>query len=90
MRDNSHLKVQVYYVLSDPLWLDFTVLLLASFLPMGCIIPFWALWFEDQGVSAGDIGLLMGIAFGARCVANLVLTPRLHKVRVSASRDSLA
>ncbi|NOI66259.1 3-phenylpropionate MFS transporter [Vibrio sp. 99-8-1] len=50
------------------------------FFAYGVYIPFWALWFEDQGVSAGDIGLLMGIAFGARCVANLVLTPRLHKV----------
>ncbi|WCE29541.1 3-phenylpropionate MFS transporter [Vibrio sp. SCSIO 43137] len=50
------------------------------FFAYGVYIPFWALWFEDQGVSAADIGLLMGIAFGARCVANLVLTPRLHKV----------
>ena len=50
------------------------------FFAYGVYIPFWALWFEDQGVSAGDIGLLMGIAFAARCVANLVLTPRLHKV----------
>ena len=50
------------------------------FFAYGVYIPFWALWFEDQGVSAADIGLLMGIAFGARCVANLMLTPRLHKV----------
>lgn len=50
------------------------------FFAYGVYIPFWALWFEDQGVSAGDIGLLMGIAFASRCAANLLLTPRLHKV----------
>lgn len=50
------------------------------FFAYGVYIPFWALWFEEQGVSASDIGLLMGIAFATRFIANLVLTPRLHKV----------
>ncbi len=46
----------------------------------GVYLPFWALWFQDQGVSAGDIGLLLGIAFATRCVANLVITPRIHRL----------
>lgn len=50
------------------------------FFAYGVYLPFWALWFEDQGVSATDIGLLVGIGFATRCVANMVLTPRIHKV----------
>ncbi|MBD1564571.1 3-phenylpropionate MFS transporter [Vibrio sp. SA48] len=50
------------------------------FFAYGVYLPFWALWFENQGVSAMDIGLLIGIGFATRCVANLVITPRIHKV----------
>ncbi|MDN3608825.1 3-phenylpropionate MFS transporter [Vibrio ostreicida] len=50
------------------------------FFAYGVYLPFWALWFEEQGVSATDIGLLIGIGFATRCVANMLLTPRLHKV----------
>jgi len=50
------------------------------FFAYGVYLPFWALWFEDRGVSATDVGLLMGLGFATRCVANLVLTPRLHRV----------
>ncbi|MDE1248507.1 3-phenylpropionate MFS transporter [Vibrio aestuarianus] len=50
------------------------------FFAYGVYLPFWALWFENQGVSATDIGLLIGIGFATRCVANLVITPRIHKV----------
>nr|WP_139159059.1 3-phenylpropionate MFS transporter [Vibrio sonorensis] len=50
------------------------------FFTYGVYLPFWALWFEGQGVSATDIGLLMGISFATRCVANMVITPRIHKV----------
>ncbi|AOW83754.1 3-phenylpropionate MFS transporter [Vibrio mimicus] len=50
------------------------------FFAYGVYLPFWSLWFEDQGVSATDIGVLVGIGFATRCVANLVLTPRLHRV----------
>ncbi|PAR36326.1 3-phenylpropionate MFS transporter [Vibrio metoecus] len=50
------------------------------FFAYGVYLPFWSLWFADQGVSATDIGLLVGIGFATRCVANLVLTPRLHRV----------
>lgn len=50
------------------------------FFAYGVYLPFWALWFADQGVSATDIGVLVGIGFATRCVANLVITPRVHKV----------
>ncbi|MBW3697296.1 3-phenylpropionate MFS transporter [Vibrio sp. T187] len=50
------------------------------FFAYGVYLPFWALWFEDQGVTPSDIGLLIGIGFATRCVANMVLTPRIHKV----------
>lgn len=50
------------------------------FFAYGVYLPFWSLWFEDQGVSATDIGVLVGIGFATRCVANLLLTPRLHRV----------
>lgn len=50
------------------------------FFAYGVYLPFWALWFENQGVSPTDIGLLVGIGFATRCVANMLLTPRIHKV----------
>lgn len=50
------------------------------FFAYGVYLPFWALWFEEQGISPADIGLLVGIGFATRCVANLLLTPRIHKV----------
>ena len=50
------------------------------FFAYGVYLPFLGLWFSDQGVSAGDIGVLIGIGFATRCLTNLVLTPRLHKV----------
>ncbi|NMS30762.1 MFS transporter, partial [Vibrio parahaemolyticus] len=33
-----------------------------------------------QGVSSTDIGLLVGLGLATRCVANIVITPRVHKV----------
>ncbi|GLT13068.1 3-phenylpropionate MFS transporter [Vibrio algivorus] len=50
------------------------------FFAYGVYLPFWSLWFSEQGVSASDIGLLIGLGFATRCVVNLVLTPKLHKV----------
>ncbi|MGC9403648.1 3-phenylpropionate MFS transporter [Vibrio genomosp. F10 str. 9ZC157] len=49
------------------------------FFAYGVYLPFWALWFEEQGVSATDIGVLVGVGFATRCVSNLVITPRIHK-----------
>lgn len=54
--------------------------LIGFFFAYGVYLPFWSLWFEEQGVSASDIGILVGMGFATRCVANLVLTPRIHKV----------
>ncbi|MDF2154767.1 3-phenylpropionate MFS transporter [Vibrio sp. CAU 1672] len=53
---------------------------LGFFFAYGVYLPFWSLWFEEQGVSATDIGLLVGLGLATRCVANLVITPRLHRV----------
>lgn len=49
------------------------------FFAYGVYLPFWALWFEDQGVSSADVGMLMGIGLATRCVANLVITPRIYR-----------
>lgn len=48
------------------------------FFTYGVYLPFWALWYEGQNISATDIGILIGIGFATRCIANLVLTPRFH------------
>ncbi|PWI33790.1 3-phenylpropionate MFS transporter [Vibrio albus] len=53
---------------------------LGFFFSYGVYIPFWGLWYEGQGVSAANIGILIGVSFATRCVSNLVITPRLHKV----------
>ncbi len=52
---------------------------LGFFFAYGVYLPFWSLWFKGQGVSATDIGLLVGIGLATRCVANIVLTPRIHR-----------
>lgn len=54
--------------------------LFGFFFSYGVYLPFWALWFESQGVSAAHIGTLIGLGFAARCLANVFLTPRIHKV----------
>ena len=51
------------------------------FFVYGVYLPFWSMWFSGQGVSASDIGLLIGIGFATRCIANLVLTPLVHKIQ---------
>ena len=60
------------------------------FFAYGVYLPFWALWFEDQGVSAGDIGVLIGVGFATRCVANLLITPRVHKAEHLMPASALA
>ncbi|CAG21684.1 putative transport permease protein [Photobacterium profundum SS9] len=54
--------------------------LFGFFFTYGVYLPFWALWFAHLGVDASDIGLLLGLGLGVRCVANVVLTPRIHNV----------
>lgn len=48
------------------------------FFTYGVYLPFWALWYEGQQISATDIGILIGLGFATRCIANLFLTPRFH------------
>lgn len=52
---------------------------LGFFFAYGVYLPFWSLWFKEQGVSSTDIGLLVGIGLATRCVANMLITPRIHK-----------
>ncbi|HDY8066139.1 MFS transporter [Vibrio vulnificus] len=52
---------------------------LGFFFAYGVYLPFWSLWFKEQGASSTDIGLLVGIGLATRCVANMVITPRIHK-----------
>ncbi|MCD9546285.1 3-phenylpropionate MFS transporter [Photobacterium carnosum] len=54
--------------------------LLGFFFSYGVYLPFWAIWFKHIGVDDSDIGLLLGLGFAVRCIANLVITPRIHKV----------
>lgn len=54
--------------------------LIGFFFNYGVYLPFWALWLAYLEVSASNIGLLLGLGFGVRCLANLVITPRIHKV----------
>jgi len=51
------------------------------FFVYGVYLPFWALWLEHQGMDSGQIGVLIGVAFATRCVANLLLTPRIRQVK---------
>ncbi len=53
---------------------------LGFFFAYGVYLPFWSLWFKEQGVTPTDIGLLVGLGLATRCVANLVITPRVHRV----------
>ncbi|MDW6002125.1 3-phenylpropionate MFS transporter [Vibrio mangrovi] len=50
------------------------------FFVYGVYTPFWALWLKSEGVAPADIGVIMGLAFGTRCLANLLVTPRVHRV----------
>ncbi|MZI94212.1 3-phenylpropionate MFS transporter [Vibrio sp. CAIM 722] len=54
--------------------------LFGFFFSYGVYLPFWALWFSSQGVSATDIGTLVGLGFATRCASNLLITPRIHKL----------
>ncbi len=54
--------------------------LFGFFFTYGIYIPFWALWFEEQGISASDIGILIGLGLASRCISNLLITPRFSNV----------
>ncbi|WP_434360900.1 3-phenylpropionate MFS transporter [Parasalinivibrio latis] len=46
----------------------------------GVYLPFWAVWMAWLGLSAADIGLILGLGLVTRCVANLFITPLFHRV----------
>ena len=79
MRHPLSYRIQRSNAQSVSLQLDISIFF-GFFFAYGVYLPFWALWFEEQGVSTTDIGLLVGIGFATRCVANMVLTPRIHEL----------
>ncbi|GAB4224207.1 MAG: MFS transporter [Kiloniellaceae bacterium] len=42
----------------------------AVFLAVGCYLPFWPLWLEARGLSAGQIGLLLALAAWVKVIAS--------------------
>ena len=45
----------------------------AVFLSVGCYLPFWPLWLEARGLTAGEIGLLLALAAWVKVVASPAL-----------------
>ncbi|WP_193370514.1 3-phenylpropionate MFS transporter [Pelagibius marinus] len=45
----------------------------AVFLTVGCYLPFWPLWLESRGLSAGQIGLLLALAAWVKVAATPAL-----------------
>ncbi|OXY83325.1 3-phenylpropionate MFS transporter [Oceanimonas doudoroffii] len=41
------------------------------FFSFGTFLPYWALWLQGAGASAGFIGLLLGLGMAVRCLGNL-------------------
>ncbi|WP_325891061.1 hypothetical protein [Grimontia sp. NTOU-MAR1] len=47
----------------------------AYFFAFGVYLPFWSVWLAWLGLSADDIGIVLGAGVMARFVVNLTLTP---------------
>ncbi|CAH0532401.1 putative 3-phenylpropionic acid transporter [Vibrio stylophorae] len=60
------------------LWL--ALFFFGTFFCFGVYIPFWGEWMQSLGYSKQDIGMVMGSVLAARCIANLTITPRLHRI----------
>ncbi|OEE46377.1 3-phenylpropionic acid transporter [Enterovibrio norvegicus] len=60
-------------------WLSFYYS--AFFFSFGVYLPFWSLWLAWLGLSADDIGIVIGAGVMARFVVNLTITPRFHLPR---------
>ncbi|MFO6423095.1 3-phenylpropionate MFS transporter [Motilimonas sp. KMU-193] len=63
--------------LSSPLWLAGFFSLF--FFAWGIFLPFWALWLEGEGLTPGQIGLVLGAGLLLRCFASLLIVPRVKK-----------
>lgn len=63
---------------SPKLWLS--QYFIGYFFSYGVYVPFWALWLKGIGISAPDIGMLLGLGFAMRCVSNLIFPPKINKM----------
>ncbi|WP_244556640.1 3-phenylpropionate MFS transporter [Enterovibrio nigricans] len=48
------------------------------FFAYGVYLPFWSVWLAYMGLSADDIGIVIGAGVMTRFVMNLAVTPRFH------------
>ncbi|MCE9927682.1 MFS transporter, partial [Aeromonas media] len=49
----------------------------AFYFVYGAYLPFWSLWLEGKGVSAEQIGLLLGVGMAIRFAGNLMVMGRV-------------
>ena len=49
----------------------------AFYFVYGAYLPFWSLWLEGIGVSAEQIGLLLGVGMAIRFAGNLMVMGRV-------------
>ena len=58
-------------------WLS--LFLIAIYFVYGAYVPFWSLWLESKGISAEQIGLLIGLGLGIRFAGNLLIMGRANR-----------
>ena len=58
-------------------WLS--LFLIAIYFVYGAYVPFWSLWLESKGLSAEQIGLLIGLGLGIRFAGNLLIMGRANR-----------
>jgi PPP family 3-phenylpropionic acid transporter len=49
------------------------------FFVFGAYLPFWTLWLESKGMTSSQIGVILGLGFTVRFLANLTITPRFSR-----------
>lgn len=60
-------------VLQSTYWLALSYF--TYFFCYGIFLPFWSGWLKGEGLSAENIGLLLGAGLVARCIGSLFITP---------------
>jgi MFS transporter, PPP family, 3-phenylpropionic acid transporter len=58
-------------------WLS--LFLIAIYFVYGAYVPFWSLWLESKGLSADQIGLLIGLGLGIRFAGNLLIMGKANR-----------
>ena len=58
-------------------WLS--LFLIAIYFVYGAYVPIWSLWLETKGISAEQIGLLIGLGLGIRFAGNLLIMGRANR-----------